>query len=133
MSEQQHNWAGNITFTTTRVHHPETVAQIQALVRTCTKVRTLGSRHSFNAIADSSGDLIALDRFNPPLEIDRVRQTVTVGAGTTYGQLCQQLHQEGFALHNMASLPHITVAGACSPPRPVPVERKDALAPGWPG
>src|SRR3954452_21038129 len=101
MGERQRNWAGNITFTTTRVHHPETIAQIQEIVRMSTKVRVLGSRHSFNAIADSSGELIALDRFNPPIEIDRVRHTVTVGAGTTYGRLCQQLHQEGYALHNM--------------------------------
>src|SRR5437016_10768236 len=102
MTEQERNWAGNVTFTATRVHHPGTVTQVQEVVRGSVKVRVLGSRHSFNAIADSSGDLIALDRFNPPLEIDRARQTVTVGAGITYGRLCQQLHREGYALHNMA-------------------------------
>ncbi len=114
MGEQQRNWAGNITFSTDRLHHPETVAQVQEVVRGSAKVRVLGSRHSFNAIADSSGDLIALDQFDPPPEIDRVRHTATVGAGMTYGRLCGQLHREGYALHNMASLPHITVAGACS-------------------
>lgn len=114
MAEQQRNWAGNIAFTATGVHHPETVAQIQDVVRASGKVRVLGSRHSFNAIADSPGDLIALDRFNPPLQIDRARHTATVSAGTTYGRFCQQLHREDYALHNTASLPHITVAGACS-------------------
>lgn len=111
---EQRNWAGNITFSATQLHHPETVAQVQEIVRRSRKVRALGSRHSFNAIADSPGDLIAFDQFNPPLEIDRARHTATVGAGITYGRLCQQLHQEGYALPNTASLPHITVAGACA-------------------
>lgn len=40
--------------------------------------------------------------------------TVTIPAGMSYGQLCPALHERGFALHNLASLPHISVAGACS-------------------
>ncbi len=111
---EQRNWAGNITFSATRLHHPETVAQVQEIVRSSQKVRVLGSRHSFNAIADSPGDLIALDRLDPRSAMDRARHTATVDAGTTYGRLCRQLHQEGYALHNTASLPHITVAGACA-------------------
>lgn len=35
-----------------------------------------------------------------------------VGAGTSYGVLARQLHEQGFALHNLASLPHVTVASA---------------------
>lgn len=111
---EQRNWAGNITFSTTRLHHPETVAQVQEVVRSSRKVRVLGSRHSFNAIADSPGDLIALDRLAPVFVVDRERHTATVDAGTTYGRLCRQLHQEGYALPNTASLPHITIAGACA-------------------
>lgn len=111
---EQRNWAGNITFSTTRLHHPETVAQMQEIVRSSQKVRVLGSRHSFNAIADSPGDLIALDRLAPQFVVDRERHTVTVDAGATYGRLGCPLDQEGYALHNTASLPHITVAGACA-------------------
>ncbi len=37
-----------------------------------------------------------------------------VEAGIRYGQLGPHLHEKGFALHNLASLPHICVAGACA-------------------
>ncbi len=108
------NWAGNIRFSTDRVHHPETVGQVQEIVRNSRQVRVLGSRHSFNAIADATGDLISLDRLEPVLEVDQPRQEVTIDGGVTYGRLAPRVHQAGFALHNTASLPHITVAGACA-------------------
>ncbi|MGB3801344.1 MAG: D-arabinono-1,4-lactone oxidase, partial [Lewinella sp.] len=31
-----------------------------------------------------------------------------------YGDFAEELHNRGYALHNLASLPHITVAGACA-------------------
>ncbi|MBV9354710.1 MAG: FAD-binding protein [Chloroflexi bacterium] len=108
------NWAGNIRFSTDRVHHPETVNQVQEIVRDSRQVRVLGSRHSFDAIADSTGDLISLDRLERVLEVDQQRQQVTIDGGVTYGRLAPRVHQAGFALHNTASLPHITVAGACA-------------------
>jgi len=48
------------------------------------------------------------------IAIDPAARTVTVAAGITYGQLCPYLDSKGFALHNLASLPHISVAGACT-------------------
>jgi len=48
------------------------------------------------------------------IALDPHARTVTVAAGVTYGKLCPYLHAKGFALHNLASLPHISVAGACS-------------------
>jgi len=48
------------------------------------------------------------------VELDPRASTVAVDAGITYGQLSPYLHSKGFALHNLASLPHISVAGACS-------------------
>jgi len=38
----------------------ETIAQAQAAVRGADKVRALGSRHSFNAVADTAGTHLAL-------------------------------------------------------------------------
>jgi xylitol oxidase len=108
------NWAGNIRFSTDRVHHPETVSQVQEIVRKSRQVRVLGSRHSFNAIADSTADLISLDRLEPVLEIDAHRRQITIDGGVTYGRLAPRVYEAGFALHNTASLPHITVAGACA-------------------
>ncbi|HEY0606155.1 MAG TPA: FAD-binding protein [Herpetosiphonaceae bacterium] len=108
------NWAGNYTYNAARLHAPTTIEALQALVRGHSRVKALGTRHSFNSIADTSEDLISLEHFDRIVALDRDRRTVTVEAGTRYGQLCQHLHREGFALHNMGSLPHISVGGACA-------------------
>ena len=108
------NWAGNYVYRAGRIHQPETIEQIQELIARSQRVKALGTRHSFNDIADSAGDLISLEHFNKIIGLDRERQTVTVEAGVRYGQLARWLHGEGFALHNLASLPHISVAGACA-------------------
>jgi alditol oxidase len=114
MIENPSNWAGNYTYRAAQIHQPETVEQIQELVSGSSKLRALGTRHSFNDIADSSGDMISLKQFNKVVSLDREHRTVTVEAGVRYGELCQWLDGEGFALHNLASLPHISVAGACA-------------------
>jgi alditol oxidase len=114
MIEHSANWAGNYTYRAARWHWPQTVEQIQALVRRSQKLKVLGTRHSFNGIGDTPGDVISLEQFDQPLIIDAIRRTVTVGAGVRYGHLCQHLAREGYALHNLASLPHISIAGACA-------------------
>jgi xylitol oxidase len=108
----QTNWAGNVTYGAARWHWPETVEQVQEVVNRSRRVRVLGSRHSFNRIADTPGDLISLEHFDHVVTIDRERLTATVAGGVRYGQLGQRLHQAGFMLHNLASLPHISIAGA---------------------
>lgn len=110
----EHNWAGNITYRAARFHQPETVEQVQEIVQASRKVRALGSRHSFNRIADTAEDLVSLASLNRIISFDSARRTVTVQAGVKYGQLGEPLHQAGYALPNMASLPHISVAGACA-------------------
>lgn len=97
-----------------QIHQPETLQQIQELVARSNKIRALGTRHSFNDIADSPGDLISIEHFDKIVSLDRERLSVTVEAGIRYGALARWLHREGFALHNLASLPHISVAGAVS-------------------
>jgi xylitol oxidase len=113
MREVYKNWAGNYEFNG-RVHYPESVAQVQDLVKSCERVGVLGSRHSFNGIADSSGILISLERMSGECVLDRGHGSVRVDASTKYGHLAQFLFSQGYALHNMASLPHISVAGACA-------------------
>ena len=114
MIEKQTNWAGNYTYSAPRLHYPETVDQVRSLAAGCNKVRALGSRHSFNEIADCTEDLICLDRLDRVMALDSERRTVTVDGGVRYGRLCRYLNDAGFALHNLASLPHISVAGACA-------------------
>jgi xylitol oxidase len=114
MIENPKNWAGNYAYRAGQFHQPETVEQIQELVVHRKKLKALGTRHSFNDIADTLGDIISLEHFNKIVALDREHRTVTVEAGVRYGQLARWLHGEGYALHNLASLPHISVAGACS-------------------
>jgi len=109
---REHNWADNHTFSASRIHRPASVAEVRDLVAGASRIRAIGARHSFNGIADSPGELIDLGGIDPGFVIDRERRTVTVGAGTTYSVLAAHLQREGLALHNMASLPHVTVAGA---------------------
>jgi xylitol oxidase len=105
------NWAGNFTFQSTRLHRPTSLAELQSIVARAPKIHALGSRHSFNEIADSAA-LITLEGLDQAIEIDRSARTVTVNAGMQYGILALALERAGLALHNMASLPHITVGGA---------------------
>jgi xylitol oxidase len=108
------NWAGNLTYSTDRLSEAGSVDQIRSLVRSQDKVKVLGTRHCFNSIADSRYNLLSLKPMHKVVALDAGARTVTVDAGITYGQLCPYLDSKGFALHNLASLPHISIAGACS-------------------
>jgi xylitol oxidase len=114
VTEIQRNWAGNYTYTAARTHRPKTIEQLREIVRGCKKTRALGTRHSFNAIADCDKDLISLEHFDRVVELDAAARQVTVEGGIRYGQLGAYLHQQRYALPNLASLPHISVAGACA-------------------
>ncbi|MDB5136658.1 MAG: FAD-binding protein [Mucilaginibacter sp.] len=106
------NWAGNIIFSTDNVQYPHTVEEVQQVVKSKAKLKALGTRHCFNTIADSKDDLLCTKEMNKVVSLDAAGRTVTVEGGIKYGELAPYLHQHGFALHNMASLPHISVAGS---------------------
>lgn len=108
------NWAGNLTYSTDSVASPKTVEEVQDVVKKMDKLRTLGTRHCFNRIADSKDNLLSTKNLNAILGVDTEAKTVTVEGGIRYGELCQVIHDKGFAIHNLASLPHISVAGACA-------------------
>ena len=108
------NWAGNLTYGTDRLKEAASIDQISSVVRAEEKVKVLGTRHCFNSIADSRDILLSVIPMHDVVALDPGARTVTVNAGITYGQLCPYLDSKGFALHNLASLPHISVAGACS-------------------
>ena len=105
------NWAGNLHYGTSSLYTPRDTQELQELVRTSPKLKALGTRHSFNAIADSDAAQVSLAAFQG-VEIDAAGRTVTVGAGVPYGVVAPRLHRAGWALHNLASLPHIGIAGA---------------------
>src|ERR1700722_1057006 len=107
------NWAGNLTYSTDHLYAPTSVEEVQQTVKRLDKLRALGARHSFNAIADSTANQISLEHLDE-MTIDDKAHTVTVGAGVRYGKLAPYLDSHGYALNNLASLPHVTVVGECS-------------------
>jgi alditol oxidase len=110
--ERVTNWAGNIVFGARKLHRPTAVEQVQELVAGSGAVKVLGSGHSFNRMADTEGDLISLAGLPRVVEISEDRTSVRVDGGARYGDLAPHLDAAGLALHNLASLPHISVAGA---------------------
>lgn len=108
------NWAGNIRFGANQLHRPASVPQLQDLVATSPLLRALGTGHSFNRIADSSGELVSVADLPVVIDVDAGAAAVTVSGGVRYGELAGRLHAAGWALPNLGSLPHISVAGACA-------------------
>ncbi len=108
------NWAGNLAYGTRQLIQPASITEIKEIIHQNSKLRALGTRHSFNSIADSDSLLVSSALLNRIISLDKVNNTVTVEAGIKYGELCGYLQENGYALHNLASLPHISVAGACA-------------------
>ena len=107
----ERNWAGTHTYRAHALHRPSTLERLQEIVAAAPQIRVLGSRHSFTDIADSA-ELVTLDALPPQISVDRRARTVSFGASLRYGELADVLEREGLALHNLASLPHISVGGA---------------------
>lgn len=109
-------WAGTHTFTAPRHLDATSIDQVQEAVAQAAgageRVRAVGTRHSFNGLADTTGTLIGVTAIDPDPVLDEAARTVTFGAGIRYGALAAWLDERGWALHNMGSLPHISVAGA---------------------
>ncbi|GAA1591055.1 alditol oxidase [Kribbella hippodromi] len=105
------NWAGNVHFAS-ELRRPRTVGELQELVAAAAKVRVLGTGHSFNRIADSTGELVSV--LDLPRVVEVGEHGVTVSAGLRYGEITAALQAQGLALHNLGSLPHISVSGACA-------------------
>lgn len=108
------NWAKNLTYSTKNVHYPASLEELRETVSQLPTLRGLGSRHSFNTIADSKHNLVSLKEMKKVVAMEPETKSLTVEAGVRYGDICEQIEKNGFALHNLASLPHISIAGACA-------------------
>ncbi len=106
------NWAGNVTYRASALERPTSVAALQQLVAATQRLTALGSTHSFNEIADTDAVQVTLAGLPPVLDVDTDRRVVRVAAGMTHAQVAAGLEARGWALANLASLPHISVAGA---------------------
>src|SRR5439155_13135344 len=108
------NWAGNLKYGTERLYTATSHEDVQRFVDANNQFKVLGTRHCFNEIANTASQFLSLRSQDKVVSLDVQARTVTIEAGMSYGQLCPYLDQKGFALHNLASLPHVSVAGACA-------------------
>ncbi|MBQ1053074.1 FAD-binding protein [Micromonospora sp. C51] len=106
------NWAGNVEYAARAYHRPSSIDELRALVAGSDRIRAVGSGHSFNRLGDTTGDLVTLAGLPTSPQLDEERRVVHVPAALRYGDLATWLHERGYALANLASLPHISVAGA---------------------
>ena len=112
MTARKTNWAGNIIYRAARIAQPSSVSETRELVAGNSRVRAVGTGHSFNRIADTPGVLVSLAGLPPDIAIEPGGASVTVPGGMRYGELAERLNAAGYALPSLASLPHLSVAGA---------------------
>lgn len=108
------NWAGNIAFGAPDFFRPSSLGELQAVVARAPRIRVLATGHSFNDMADSPGAQVTLAGLPAEVSVDSARSVARVAAGLSYAEVAARLDARGFALPNLASLPHISVAGACA-------------------
>lgn len=114
MNQRGKNWGGNLSYGAREVSLPTGLEELQEAVATAPRLRPLGTRHSFNGLADTWGVQVSLEAMEQFVQVDDASATARVSAWSTYGHVAPMLHDHGFALPNLASLPHISVAGACA-------------------
>jgi xylitol oxidase len=106
------NWSKNIDFGEKAYLQPQSLVELQEMVRSHNRIRARGSAHSFNEIANTDDYAINLAKMPQIIEVNEEKRSVRVSAGLTYGELAPVLDRKGWALHNLASLPHISIAGS---------------------
>lgn len=106
------NWAGTHVYTAPRIVSASSVEEVRRAVAGDGPAHALGTRHSFTDLPDTTGTLIDLAGLSGGFVLDEDARTVEVAAGTRYGELALWLDGRGWALHNLGSLPHISVGGA---------------------
>jgi alditol oxidase len=108
------NWAGNYTYKAEEVQFPNSLEELTQILKGISKGKALGTQHCFNDIADTQGMQLSTKNLNTIIELNTAEGFVLVESGIKYGDLGKQLHEKGWGLHNLASLPHISVGGSCA-------------------
>ena len=105
------NWSGNYVYRATEIHRPTTLDELITRIAAAPRIQVLGTRHSFTGIGDSE-QLVSLERLPAEISFDPDAGTVSVTGQVTYAELAAACNGAGVALANLASLPHISLAGA---------------------
>nr|MDT0666478.1 FAD-binding protein [Micromonospora sp. DSM 115978] len=112
------NWAGTETASPTGVARPADTDEIAMLVAAAagggTRIRPVGSGHSFSGVGKPEGVQLSFDRFADLVRLDRETGLVTVQPGMTLRRLNRLLADAGLALAVLGDVDAQTVAGAIS-------------------
>ena len=112
------NWSATHTVETKKLHQPETLAELEALVACAhadgRKLRVLGSAISPNGIGFSSGEMVTLSLYDRVLSVDTDLQQVTVEAGARVQQVVEALREHQLTLQNYASIAEQQIGGFIS-------------------
>ena len=106
------NWAGNVTYRASARLAPTSLAELREIVLAHDRVKATGTQHSFNDSADTDGVQVSLSAMPRELWLDDETGVVSAPGGVTYAEVSAFVHERGRALRNLASLPHISLAGA---------------------
>jgi L-gulonolactone oxidase len=112
------NWAGGASCRPRQYHAPATEAQLREIVADLPaptrSLRVAGSGHSFPPIVPTGDVLVSLENYTGVVEVDADARRATVRAGTTLGDLTDELATHGLAMENLGDIDAQTVAGAIS-------------------
>src|SRR5918997_6045984 len=76
------------------------------------RVRVVGSGHSYNDIAVAPETQVSLRQLNRVLHVDTAATRLTVQGGTTLREIRGELARHGWAFANMGDIDHQSIAGA---------------------
>lgn len=110
------NYDGSITTTPQQLVYPETVAEIQAVLKDAARypgpVRAMGSHHSLTPCAASDGTIVNMSRMTRILKIDEARQTITAEAGLQYIDASKALRQKHLQFMLNIEIGNLTLGSA---------------------
>ncbi|HWN71761.1 MAG TPA: FAD-binding protein, partial [Haliangium sp.] len=105
------NWSRTFEAQPQRFEMPTTEADICRIVREASKLRVVGSGHSFNASPLTSGTMLSLDAYDQVLSIDTERRVVRVQAGVRLRDLTERLASAGLAFPVLGSTNAQSIGG----------------------
>jgi hypothetical protein len=116
MSEQIVNYDGSITASPKQLIYPETVEEIQTVLRDTARfsgpVRAMGSYHSLTPCASSDGTMVNMSRMTRIMEIDSKNLTLTAQAGLPIIDASQALRAQNLQFITNIEIGNMTLGSA---------------------
>src|SRR5438105_7091981 len=112
------NYDGSITSSPVQLVYPETVEDIQRILRDASRypspVRAMGSYHSLTPCASSDGTVLNMSRMSRVIEIDKDKSTFTAQAGLQFIEASKALRAAGLQFMTNIEIGNMTLgAAAC--------------------